>query len=457
VLQSFRGWKVVKQGDGYRMAFELPAADAEAILVSTLTEARVTVRLAIRESELGRTALWGQVSWSLGGESGAVGRLPAEGSSPAAVHPDNAALNAALRREPTLRAPITLRPRPSCLLPPDPNDAPGAPPAPRVTTADVLEALHAATGLSIVSDHYSRLYPPTEVTGSDPSLFDGLCRLADRMRLRWHWDNRAGTGAWLKLRSASYFDDRLKEVPNRLLSRWSAERRSYGKLTLDLLTQIAQLSDAQLNADGMSEAARACFGLQEWDLARSRQLREHLRFLAGFTPAQRQEAMSSAGLAFARMPLSQQQRYLALALDPDEPGLGSLEELGGATLRVEYTHPGGFQWGEAGHPGQGRYTRWVIPVEQGPHGRRVPRPVVRAGTREAALNAVRRLDGRLRAALLEATRRVDPRVEPSPHTVEEAQIFPTRLDLAVVYIPGATNLRPIQVETAYASYDPRAQ
>ena len=46
------------------------------------------------------------------------------------------------------------------------------------------------------------------------------------MRLRWRREaeTRAG-GAWLEFRSASFYDDRLKEVPNRLLDRWATARR----------------------------------------------------------------------------------------------------------------------------------------------------------------------------------------------------------------------------------------
>ena len=46
-------------------------------------------------------------------------------------------------------------------------------------------------------------------------LFDALDHLADGMRLHWSKD-----GSWLRFRSTSYYDDRLKEVPhNRLLAR----------------------------------------------------------------------------------------------------------------------------------------------------------------------------------------------------------------------------------------------
>ena len=51
-------------------------------------------------------------------------------------------------------------------------------------------------------------------------LFEALNRVADGMRLRWNKD-----GEWLQFRSTSYFHDRLKEVPNRLLTRWAESPR----------------------------------------------------------------------------------------------------------------------------------------------------------------------------------------------------------------------------------------
>jgi hypothetical protein len=189
----------------------------------------------------------------------------------------------------------------------------------------------------------------------------------------------------------------------------------------------------------MAEGARECHGLAEWDLVRNGFPKANLRYLAGFTPAQRQEAMSAAGLPFTKMSLAQQQRFIAFALR-DDP-LQSLEELDGAVLRVEYTQPGGFQWGEPGWCGY--YTRWVIPLGPGAQDRRAPRPPVRARTREAALEAVRRIDPQLREALFAAVRRADPRVPADYHAFDESQIFATRRYLTFVYIPGSRNARPI--------------
>ena len=129
--------------------------------------------------------------------------------------------------------------------------------------------------------------------------------------------------------------------------------------------------------------------------------------------------MSAAGLPFAAMTLSQQQGFLSRTLNihPDDRPLRSLDELEGATLRVEYTQPGAFQWRRPDEIGTAPWIRVLAP---GPNGRRVLMPPVRERTREAALQAVCR---------------ILPAAEP-------AQIFPTELNLTILYFPGVSNRRP---------------
>src|SRR5262249_13326517 len=138
-------------------------------------------------------------------------------------------------------------------------------------------------------------------------LFDALNQVADAMRLRWTLSERK----WLQFRSASFYDDRLKEIPNRLLARWSASRRERGALSLNELIEITQLADAQLDAEGMAEGAGVCWDLAEWNLSRQRTSRAAFRFLAQLTPGQRQAASSPAGLPFRQMTLAQQQQLIA--------------------------------------------------------------------------------------------------------------------------------------------------
>jgi hypothetical protein len=269
-----------------------------------------------------------------------------------------------------------------------------------VTTADVLEAIHRATGLSIVSDYYTRLFRPEALSVQNQSRFDALNSLADAMRMRWHKD-----GKWLQFRTTSYFNDRLKEVPNRLLDRWAAARRRNGALSLEEMVEIAQLSDAQLDSGTMAEGARRLYGLVEWDLARSGFLRPNWRFLAGFSQEQRGAAQSAAGLPFRQMSLAQQQRFLSLALDPAADRMEPLDDLAGGGLQIEFVPPLGFQL---------TGTQTTAPFKHGIDAPRIWRQT--------------------RAEALQAARRIDP-------SVTEAQIVPAELSVTFTYHLGGPNAR----------------
>jgi hypothetical protein len=447
VLQSLRDVRLIRYDDGFRIS----RGDATApggLVASSAPEARATVTLALPQSELGQFALDGTAGVFTRSDLPRNSRMStsdgplAFGRSALAPGQQNGAANGRLAHDPALTAQVAVQPVPSCHPAPDAGAASANQPAPKVTSADVLEALHRATGIPIVADYYTRLYVPAEVSLRSRRLFEALNQMCEAMRLRWDKE-----GDWLQFRGATFYDDRLKEVPNRLLVRWAAARQKQGSLPMDALVEIAQLSDAQLDAVSMAEGARHCSGLVEWDLARSRALRPHLRYLAGFTAAQRQELTSAAGLPFARMPLPQQQQYMALALGA-EP-LQSLEELAGATVRVEYTQPGEFEWRVPGP----NWLRFVVPLERGKEGRRQIMLPVQAKTREAVLAAARRLEPSVRDAMLQESRRRRDAVPDAPQMEPDAsQISPTRLELRVVYIPGLSNRHPIHVVEPGADY-----
>jgi hypothetical protein len=418
VLQGWRDWRVLARDDGLDLAEAKETTGG--VAPASVPEVRASVTLyGINQRDPGQFAFRAESrifsignrprGFSIGWRNGPL----AVGRSATALKPENAAANARSAHDPALRARVTVRPLVSCRPSPAVTASVGELPVARATSADALEALHRATGLPIVADYYTRLFRLSAVSVQNRPLYDALNQLADTMRMRWVKDPG---GNWLQFRSSSYYDDRLKEVPNRLLEHWAASRRQHGALTLDDLVEIAQLPDAQLNGKEMAEGAQECFGLAEWDVARSGNLRAHLRYLAGFTPAQRQETLDGTGLPFTRMPLAQQQRFIGLALSPHEPPLQSLEDLAAATLRVDYTLPGGFEWRVPSG------NRWVIPITPGREGTRAVRPPARGKTRETAL---------------QAARRIDPQAD-------DSQIVPTALGCTILYIPGASNARDIR-------------
>jgi RNA polymerase sigma-70 factor (ECF subfamily) len=458
VLRSFRDVFFHRYPDGFGIGTGVKEPGPEDIRPADLPEARAHIDLSLRQTELGRIALTYSASAgsesdlprnSLGTTRDGDGSL-ASAMSPTVAKPDNRAFNARLAREAALEQRVTIEAAASCRSLADREPTVGAATAgdgspagePRATSADFLEAVHRATGLPVVGDFYTKLYAPDTLSIGAQPLYDALSQIADVMHLRWRQD-----GDWLQFRSVSYYDDRLKEVPNRLLSRWAASRKQHGALTLDDLVEIAGLTDAQLDASGTAEGARDCWGLVEWVLARGEQFRPHLRFLAGLTPAQRQEAMGPQGLPFVKLPLAQQQQFIALGLEFDEQPLQSLEELEGAAMRVEYTRPGTFEWIPLGK----NWYQWAVPIVPGREGRRAILPAVQGRTREEALAAARRLDTHLLEAIFPEASRLKPEVRIADHVPDAGEIRPTRLDLRIIYVPGLSNRREIRIVSRTAN------
>jgi RNA polymerase sigma-70 factor (ECF subfamily) len=473
VMQGWREERALKAGDGHRMT---NADEPGSIPISDVPGLRASVSVSLDQTELGQ--------YGLNGLSGFYGPDPmnrrdasgpyAIGRSPRVMQPDNARANARLAKDPALLSQISIQPRHVCEgslrqpthdQPPKGNQEPASDAglsssivARHVTTADVLEVLHQATGLPIIADYYTRFFKPESVSVRGQTLFAALNQLCDTMRLRWNKESRGGTaagsgagsrgrvptqsegvGAWLQFRSTSYYDDRLKEVPNRLLEHWAAVRRQHLGLRLDDLIEIAGLTDAQLGGAEMAEGAKECYGLAEWDLARHPLVLPGLRYLAGFTPEQRRKAEREEGLPFMEMSLAQQQGFLArrwpaklVGTDTPNPAtLPSLEDLSGSVLYIDYRQPGWYEW----RPPGSYLLRWLVPVDPGPKGRLIPRPKVRERTREAALQALRRVDPQVRAAVLAAVGRSDPRLL-AELVSDETQIVPTDLNLTLIYSPA---------------------
>jgi hypothetical protein len=441
-LEGMAPWRATQENGQSRIgsASSLPGGRP----LTALPEGRLMVALRADEGELGQLRLSSSTAFFLGTPRGLMTNWQealaafnthmllttsgtegpdagliyssslAIGKNPDGEAPHNAVANAKHAGEAVMQRTVALRraKNPTTVARPEAGGGSGAaggvsPGAERVTSADVLEALHQATGLPIVADFYTRLYPAGDLAVSPAPLFDVLNRLADQMRLRWDEE-----GEWLQFRGLTYYDDRLQEVPNRLLARWQRSSKEHGALTLDDLTEIAQLTDAQLDAAGMAQGARLLWGLAEWDLACARPLRPHLRYLATLSPAQRQQAERPTGLPFPQLSRAQQQPLLVLALGSQA---GTIQptpaDLAAGTLRIEYTVPGWFRW-------QG-----VAPENQDAPNAPAPLPPI---VRE-----------RTAAAALEAARRVDPRVT-------AGQIRPTSLNLRVSYFLGATKERRIQ-------------
>lgn len=412
VLEKLSDARVWRKGNsiGVGSASGVPAG-AEQYELKALPDVRVGVTLRASRSELGQIGLEGYSSYFWRSEgasvSGRSGGSLAIGVSPSVASPNNARANTELARDPALRVLVSWRAESSCRCGDDYPRFPlqgqsvagsqagstAAAPEPLVSTADVLAAVHRATGIDILSDTYTRLYPQPAVSVEKSRLFDALNRVSDAMRYRWRKED-----SFLLFRSASYFNDKLKEVPNRLLERWARSVREHGRPSLDDLIEIAQLRDAQLDSERVADGAVHCYGIKGWGLARSPNLRPHLRFLALLDPEQRRLAQSPTGTPFRQMNNQQQQQFLAVGFGgTDSPILP--EALLTAAVRVDLPPPGAFEWvpRDAAH-------------EFAPERR------VRAATPEQVLAAARRLQS----------------------SVTAADIQPTTADLKVEYSLGPT-------------------
>lgn len=108
-----------------------------------------------------------------------------------------------------------------------------------MTTGDMWEAIHKATGMDIAADCFSRMYVHHTRSGQ---LFDLLNTYCDETLTRWRYQDKT-----LFARSTVYEWQRLTETPKRLIERWKAARKK-GNLSINDLIAIGQLSDRQLDS-----------------------------------------------------------------------------------------------------------------------------------------------------------------------------------------------------------------
>lgn len=337
--------------------------------------------LKIDRSELGQFTLQAEIGVT-NAEGGGVGHglTLAIGRSPATAKADNAKANQALRSQAQFQPQISLKPTPSCPRlteheEREPGDEDAKDPVtsqPHVTSADVWEEVHRATGLPIVADYYSRLHPVTSVTAEKTVLFDALCKVSDELGVRWKKD-----GNFLLARSTSYFWDKLKEVPNRTLTRWQEARQANGALSLEQVLEIAALSDEQLDSEIAGKVIGHCWNLPEWNLLgkggaqtgpAAQSARPYYRLLALLGPEQLRRALQPEGCSFQSLNGVQQQEIART----DSTLLGT-------ALHAVYAPAGRYVWEPRVRLGTD--IRFITKL-----------PVVSARTAADALTAAQRVD-----------------------------------------------------------------
>jgi hypothetical protein len=318
-----------------------------------------TVTLSLDHTELGEVAL----NCFVGGGGIGFQSILGVGRSPSAANPGNRAADKELQNDPAFRRRVSLAPK-RCLRPDfkaeygvdfskliyiqDDLQNRVAPPHPHLSSADVWEEVHERTGMPIVADYYTHLFPVQEFTLENRPLFDALCQSGDALGVRWRKE-----GDFVECRSTAFFWNKLKEVPNRLLDRWQADREARGGLPLDDLLEMAELSDQQLDSVLVGQGVKHCRNLMEWNIladpqytgARRKldQVRPFARFLAALPPVLRQQALAPGGIRLAAFSPPQQEAlarifYLGMLLPQIN---GTMEN---TRLRVTYVPSGMYTW-----------------------------------------------------------------------------------------------------------------
>jgi hypothetical protein len=345
IIQSQSDVRVSGTADtGYRVRHVKEGG--EGALPSAVPEARAKAALSMDRGEVGRFTLHGTSGIAVPGREGGrnsidMGLPLGVGESPSVRSPKNASANAKLASDPSLKAKVNIKPQPSVklerdpLVPPHPDESDrGENSGARATSADVMEAIHKASGMDVIADYYTKFYVPAEISCTGATLFAGLSQISDRMRTRWSKQE-----GWLQLRSTGFFNDRLQEVPTRLLRSWAAARKDKGHLGVDELIEMAQLADAQLDAAAAGLGARAQHGLVEWELVHNGNLRAYWRFMGSLSTGQRATLMSASGLSLDKLRPSIQERFVATVIPRTElAGMGWVD-LSNATLKLEYQPP----------------------------------------------------------------------------------------------------------------------
>ena len=248
---------------------------------------------------------------------------------------DNARLNAALAPLAEMRKPITIDLMPSGTVDPALWHTAQMTTGPIVTAADIETAIHIATGADVIADSFAGAYPPGMLNAHETPLFDVMCRDSDRMHLQWSKQD-----GFLRFRNVRYYQQRLSEVPDRLLTRWATARAARGALSGPEVAEIAALSDAQLDSDAVAAVAIAYYGLKEWALVVKPDLRPHWQLLGAIPQAQRNSAFMPQGLPFSQVPMKLERRFQDLAWgSPTAVDSANYRDRIRANLRVEYTMP----------------------------------------------------------------------------------------------------------------------
>jgi beta-lactamase regulating signal transducer with metallopeptidase domain len=238
---------------------------------------------------------------------------------------------AALARDPVLSARKLFKP----LTKPQP--APGwGPNAIKVwRLSDLLPEVARTYGVNLIGDAYWST-PIVSVPRLASATPLPLYTLLDRMTApRYHWERR---GPVVRLRSRTWYFDRPREIPMRLVRRWIALAEQQGALPLEeYVRSLALLRDDQLQGFWIASES-AAFPPAIADLSSIYSSRHALHLYASLSPGQQQALWDGRTIPVAELLPAQQALYLAAIREqtryqPEAPDLRSWSS-GSLSLRA---------------------------------------------------------------------------------------------------------------------------
>jgi hypothetical protein len=176
---------------------------------------------------------------------------------------------------------------------------------PRWRAFDFLPDLARTYGVQILADAYSSNNGMNFGTLPSTTAPTALFTLLDRYTQFSHrWDRQ---GKLIRLRSRTWFLDRPREIPVRLVRQWKEQQEQHGALPLNTYLEMATtLTDAQL--DGLNTFSPEMNSLNLFEVSRGR---HSLRLYASLSPAQRQQLGHGGILTVAQLTLLQRRLFLS--------------------------------------------------------------------------------------------------------------------------------------------------
>jgi hypothetical protein len=174
------------------------------------------------------------------------------------------------------------------------------------TFRDLLPDLARTYGVQVIADAYWQAgwyLDPRSVASAEPiALFELLDRLVGSSH---RWDRVRDL---IRLRSRTWFLDRPREIPLRLIRRWKASCDDKGALSLEEYVEIAcSLTDTQLLSLNL---VRRDTGLPD-EVESAATMRHALRLYGALHPAQRATLWRGAALPVAQMTPLQRELFAA--------------------------------------------------------------------------------------------------------------------------------------------------